>query len=321
MTADSAHFITKTQYKISSPFIYLMGIFAVALGYISGQTPMVWMQFQQVKKYKLGSEDVKRFLETNDFSILHINANTGLFLMLCMFIGAWLGYLLFLRLIKVPLLSTITSRIHFDWSRYLFGFGAWMLLTILVEFIFYVNKPEIYRWQFDAGNFVVLVLIGICLVPFQAALEEVFFRGFILQGLSAATKKIGISLLISTLFFSMVHSMNPEIEKYGFWTMQVYYLGAGLFLALLGLADNGLELSMGIHAATNVFGSVFLKYEGSVLQTQTLVEQKLANPWPMIFTFYLSAAFMWWLCSKKYGFSFKNVIELNKSTVEPFVSG
>ena len=23
--------------------------------------------------------------------------------------------------------------------------------------------------------------------------------------------------------------MNPEIEKYGFWTMQIYYIGAGLF--------------------------------------------------------------------------------------------
>ncbi len=320
MTPEPGNFITQPLYRLSSPLFYLMGIFAVALGYVSGQTPMVWIQFQQIKKYKLGSEEVSRFLETNDFSILHLNANTGLLLMLCMFIGAWLGYLFFLRLSKIPLLKTITSRIQFDWSRYLFGFGVWMLLTILVEIIFYINKPEIYHWRFDAGNFIILLLIGISLVPVQAALEEVFFRGFVLQGLFATSKKIGLSLLISTLFFSMVHSMNPEIEKYGFWTMQVYYLGAGLFLAFLGLADNGLELSMGIHAATNVFGSVLLKYEGSVLQTQTLVEQKLVNPWPMIFTFYLSAAIMWWLCSKKYGFSLSRALEVKKSKDEPIIS-
>lgn len=55
--------------------------------------------------------------------------------------------------------------------------------------------------------------------------------------------------------------------------MQVYYLGAGLFLALLAIADNGLELSIGIHTATNLFGSIVLKYEGSVLQTETLLSK------------------------------------------------
>ena len=75
---------------------------------------------------------------------------------------------------------------------------------------------------------------------------------------------------------------------------------------------------MGIHAATNVFGSVFLKYEGSVLQTKTLVEQKLENPWPMILSFYLCAAVMWWLCSLKYSLNLFEALKQNQQKGEPF---
>jgi membrane protease YdiL (CAAX protease family) len=317
----SESFITKPAYRLSSPLWYLAGIMAVALGYMLGQMPLVWVQLQKVKAYKIGVADVKKFMETNDFSILHINANWGLFLMLCMFIGAWLAYIVLLKIQQVPLLATITGRNSFDLSRYLFGFFVWMGLTLAIELIFYVNKPEVYHWQFDASAFIPLLLMGVTLVPLQSAMEEVFFRGYFMQGLYAATGSIMWSLVVSTLFFSMVHSMNPEIEKYGFWTMQIYYLGAGLFLALLALADNGLELSMGIHAATNVFGSVFLKYEGSVLQTKTLVEQKLENPWPMILSFYLCAVAMWWLSSGKYIFNLSDALKQKQKKDEPFSTG
>ena len=317
----SESFIIKPAYRLSSPLWYLAGIMTVALGYMLGQMPLVWVQMQKVKAYKIGVADVQKFLETNDFSILHIDANWGLFLMLCMFLGAWLAYIVLLRIQKIPLLSTITGRNSFDFFRYFFGFSVWMGLTFVIELIFYINKPEVYRWQFDVSAFLPLLLIGITLVPMQAAMEEVFFRGYFLQGSFAASGKIVFSLALSTLFFSMVHSMNPEIEKYGFWTMQIYYLGAGLFLALLALADNGLELSMGIHAATNVFGSVFLKYEGSVLQTKTLVEQKLENPWPMILSFYLCAAAMWWLCSNKYLFNLFDALKQKQKKDEPFSTG
>ncbi|MBK8112365.1 MAG: hypothetical protein IPK46_19645 [Saprospiraceae bacterium] len=104
--------------------------------------------------------------------------------------------------------------------------------------------------------------------------------------------------------------------------MQVYYLGAGLFLALLAIADNGLELSIGIHTATNLFGSIILKYEGSVLQTETLFEQKMVNPWPMTISFYLCAIVSWWVLSKKYGFSIQDILlggslKLNKNQENP----
>lgn len=301
---------------------YLWGIFAVACGYFIGQFPLVLVQTLKIRTHKLGTEEVNAFLKTNDFSILHISYNTGFFLMLMMFVGAWLGYLVLLKAQKISLISTLTSRKRFDFSRFFWAAGIWLILTLLAEVVFYIFNPTTYTFHFQVSAFVPLFIIAMVFMPLQAALEEVFFRGYVLQGAYRATQSVVKTLVISTCFFSLVHSSNPEVAKYGFATMQVYYLGAGLFLALLALVDEGLELSIGIHTATNLFGSLILKYEGSVIQTETLFEQKMANPWPMTVSFYLCALIAWLLLSRKYGFSIYNVLgqraaELNKSPQNP----
>ncbi|MBK8851039.1 MAG: CPBP family intramembrane metalloprotease [Saprospiraceae bacterium] len=301
---------------------YFWSVLAVGCGYFLGQLPMVIVQTIKIREHKIGTTDVKAFLKTNDFSLLHIDYNLGFLLMLLTFVGGWLGYLFLLKMQRIPLLSTLTSRKKFDFSRFFAGMGIWLFLTVIAELFFYFTNPGAYRFQFHLSAFIPLLIIGILLIPIQSAMEEVFFRGYILQGSFKATQSIIWSLVVSTCFFSLVHSANPEVAKFGFATMQVYYLGAGLFLALLAIADNGLELSIGIHTATNLFGSIVLKYEGSVLQTETLFEQKMVNPWPMTISFYLCAVVSWWVLSKKYGFSIQDILlggslKLNKNQENP----
>lgn len=292
---------------------YLWGILLVGCGYIFGQFPLILVQTLKVREHKIGVAEVKEFLKSNDFSILHISYNFGFFLMCLMFVGGWLGYLVLLRFQKIPLLTTLTARSSFDFKRFLWGFGLWMGLTAVAEVVFYFMNPESYRFHFSLSSFLPLMCISILFVPLQSALEEVFFRGYVLQGSYKASRSVIWALVISTCFFSLVHGTNPEVTKYGFATMQVYYLGAGLFLALLAIADEGLELSIGIHTATNIFGSLILKYEGSVIQTETLFEQKLVNPWPMTVSFYLCAFVSWLILSKKYGFSFDMILKMSAS--------
>ncbi len=301
---------------------YFWSVLAVGAGYFLGQLPLVIVQTIKIREHKIGTEALKSFLKTNDFSILHIDYNLGFLLMLLMFVGGWIGYLALLKFQRIPLLSTLTAREKFDFARFFLGMGIWLVLTVLAEMFFYLTNPTSYQFHFHLSAFIPLLIIGLLLIPIQSAMEEVFFRGYILQGSFKATQSVIWSLIISTCFFSLVHSTNPEVAKFGFATMQVYYLGAGLFLALLALVDNGLELSIGIHTATNLFGSIVLKYEGSVLQTETLFEQKMVNPWPMTISFYLCAIAAWWLLSKKYGFSIQDVLpaghkKLNKSQENP----
>jgi len=301
---------------------YFWSVLAVGFGYYMGQIPMVIIQTLKIREHKIGTDEVQTFLKTNDFSLLHIDYNLGFLLMLLTFVGGWLGLLFLLKMQRIPLLTTLTSRKKFDFSRFFWGMGIWLILTVIAELFFYFNNPESYHFQFHLSAFIPLLIIGLFLIPVQSAMEEVFFRGYVLQGSYKATQSIVWSLVVSTCFFSLVHSANPEVSKFGFATMQAYYLGAGLFLALLAIADNGLELSIGIHTATNLFGSIVLKYEGSVLQTETLFEQKMVNPWPMTISFYLCALVSWWLLSKRYGFSIQDIwpgarVELNKNQENP----
>ena len=82
--------------------------------------------------------------------------------------------------------------------------------------------------------------------------------------------------------------------------MQFYYIGAGLFLALIAFFDDGLELSIGVHTATNLYGALFIKYSGSVLQTDALWSMKTISVWVMIAAFYISAVIFIFLAAKKF---------------------
>ena len=44
--------------------------------------------------------------------------------------------------------------------------------------------------------------------------------------------------------------MNPEVEKLGYLIL-VYYIGSGLFLGIITLMDEGIELALGFHFANN----------------------------------------------------------------------
>ncbi|MBC7883990.1 MAG: CPBP family intramembrane metalloprotease, partial [Saprospiraceae bacterium] len=125
-------------------------------------------------------------------------------------------------------------------------------------------------------------------------------RGYIMQGIAFFSKNKWLSILLSSIIFGMVHGTNPEVAKYGFWTMQFYYILAGVFLALITVLDDGLELALGVHAATNIFGATLFTYEGSVLQTDSLFIISEINPWQLIVAFVVACTFFIFICFRKF---------------------
>ena len=67
----SASFIIKPAYRLFFPFVVFAGIMAVALGYMLGQMPLVWVQMQKVKAYKIGVADVQKFWRPMIFHFTH----------------------------------------------------------------------------------------------------------------------------------------------------------------------------------------------------------------------------------------------------------
>jgi membrane protease YdiL (CAAX protease family) len=281
-------------------YLYVIGVIIVIVAYFLGTMPILATAIFQVRKHGLMPSVVDEFSRTSDFSLIKVDSNVGLLLMILIFIITFLGLLLIFKIHGKRLFDMVTSRSSIDFKRIFFGIGFWMILGIVLELVAYLMTPENYVYTFDLKKFIPLFFICIFLLPIQTSTEELLFRSYLLQGLSLIIKQKWIIILITAVLFSAVHSANPEIKEFGFWTMQWYYIGAGVFLALITIWDDGLELALGVHAATNIYGALLVSYSGGVLQTDSVFKTVIMTPWFMIAIFYVAAIVFILVCYRKY---------------------
>ncbi|WP_392420556.1 CPBP family intramembrane glutamic endopeptidase [Capnocytophaga canis] len=226
------------------------------------------------------------------------------------------GFVLFLVALLVwvryvhrqPLRAFHTSRPRVDWKRFFFAFTLWGGILVLTTFIDYWMNPQDYVWNFQADKFLILLLLSVLLIPIQAGFEEYFFRGYLMQGIGIAVKNRWIPLLVTSILFGLMHSANPEIEKLGYGFI-FYYIGIGLFLGMITLFDEGLELALGFHIANNLITGLLVTTNWGVFRLPALFVNT-ADPtdgayYQLLFlgVFILLCFYMF---SKKYGWNLKD---------------
>jgi membrane protease YdiL (CAAX protease family) len=276
---------------------YLVSIFLIIIAYFIGQIPLtVVIAMAAIRENRLSeiSSDM-------DFTTLGINQNLFLILALLMFVFSFITLLLVARFIHhKPFRSIITARPKFDLSRFFFAAGVWFVLTLLFECISYGISPEIYQFNFNLMQFIPLFFIVLLGIPIQAGFEELFLRGYLLQAIGIIGRYRWVPLLITSLLFGILHSLNPEIAAFGFWFMMVYYIGYGLCMAVITLMDDGLELAVGVHISSNVYASLLVTYEGSVLKTSALVKVTELDVAFMLAGYFICMALFMIIVAKKY---------------------
>ena len=218
------------------------------------------------------SEDMNEFQRAaeDSFMGLGINANLYLFVMILMF-AVGLAFLLFgiKNIHKRSVTSLLTSRKKLNWKRIGFSFTILFVILIFLMAIDYNLNPENYVWNFKLVPFLILVLISFFFLPLQTSFEEVLFRGYFMQSLGALAKNRWFPLLFTSITFGLLHSFNPEVEKLGNLVM-IYYIGTGFLFGITTLMDEGLELSLGLHAANNIVAAIFITTNWTVFQTDAL---------------------------------------------------
>lgn len=178
---------------------------------------------------------------------------------------AWVKYVH-----KQTITSLTTSRIKIDWKRIFFSFAVWGLITASITIIAYYATPEDFVWNLKWDKFIVLAIISIALIPIQTSFEEYFFRGYMMQGLGVMLKNRWFPLIVTSVIFGLMHGANPEVEKLGPIIM-VYYIGTGLFLGILTLMDEGMELALGFHAANNLITALLVTTDWTAFQTDSIL--------------------------------------------------
>ncbi|MHB1105466.1 MAG: CPBP family intramembrane glutamic endopeptidase, partial [Lutibacter sp.] len=242
---------------------------------------------------------------SNSFSGLGINANLYLLLIIVTFLFGLLSLFLGIKLFhKRKIVTLITSREKVDWGRFFYAFIVWGIVGLIMVTIGYFMAPEDYVWNFKPIPFFILLLISFLFLPIQTSMEELLFRGYLMQGFGTWFKNSFVALILTSAIFGLLHGLNPEVEKLGWFTM-VYYIGTGLVLGIFTLMDEGTELALGFHASNNIVAAVLVTTNWTVFQTDALMVD-ISEPsidWEMFVPVFILYPLILLLFSKKYGWT------------------
>ncbi len=285
--------------------IYVIGIVVFYILQVVGAFVMAGLLAVHVGNTpQIGTAELELFYSNPNFEHIYMNPNLGLCLLILPFFIILIGMYFWLKYVhKRSLLSVITVSDYVDYNRLCFGFGIWFFLSMLMEAIVYFVLGSSLQFDFELKNFIPLIVIAFFLLPIQILVEELWTRGYLLQGLAKTNLRKIIMIIISTAFFALLHAGNPEISKYGFLPMMTYYIIAGATLAIMTIMDDRLELAIGVHWATNFFGAVIINYEASALQTASLFNTDTSNPLLISVLWFFSALLFLYLCQRKYRWS------------------
>lgn len=250
---------------------YLLGSLTIIIAATVGQIPLF------IAVGIKASVDSVAFPEEQNAMLGFLEPNLSLFLMLLSFVFALGGILLVVRHFhQQTLLEVVTARQKFDWKRLFFTFSVWAIFLIITTAIDFLVNPNDYQLNFKPFPFLILLLVGVLFMPIQTSVEELVFRGYLMQGFAVLSKNRWFPLLMTSIIFGSMHLMNPEVSKMGYIIL-IYYIGSGFLMGIMTLMDDGLELSMGFHAANNLIGALLVTSNWSVFQTHSILKE-IAEP-------------------------------------------
>gem|GEM_PF-1033291 len=191
---------------------------------------------------------------TEDWEVegtLELFAVNNISIMACIPLAVVLHRFLFGQ--QVAYLFSITGK--FRWGL----FGRFLLIIIpfelaIIGYELFTEGPDDLVWQ---PNGVSVILVIVFTTPFQAAAEEIVFRGLVFRSIgswfSSPLLGLGVAGLTQGLFFMVLHGAGD------IW-LNIFYLTFGLLAAVLVWRTGGLEAAIGFHIIHNLAAEAFMPF-------------------------------------------------------------
>lgn len=150
--------------------------------------------------------------------------------------------------------------------RWRYALGALLIAAVVLNLVLFVTSAG-WTWQLrpqaDFGWFMLVVVLT---SPLQAAAEEYFFRGYLMQSLQSVLRLPWAGVVASALIFALFHgtqNLPLFLDRFGF----------GLLAGYLVARTGGLEAAIAAHTANNVFAFLWAGLTTSIAAvkaTQTI---------------------------------------------------
>lgn len=254
-------FIDKLTFRKKHFGYYLLGSFIIIVFNQIGTIPLI---------FSLPS-DIILEPDSNPMDIIKLlPSNLRFFLLMIPSLitvpGIWL---VVVKLHELSFKTIVTTRKKIDYNKIIFSFLVWAAVVTTFFIIGYFITPENYELNFKLKEFLILFVIAILLVPVQTTVEELVFRGYLMQGFGGLFNSRLLALFFTSIIFGLLHLANPEVAALGNLIL-IQYLGYGFTLGIMTLMDDGLELAIGSHAANNLVIILLATSSWTVVETESI---------------------------------------------------
>ena len=167
-------FLDRLTYRKKAFGYYLLGSFIIIVFNQIGTIPLIFSI----------PDNIPIDAESNPMDIIKlIPSNLRFFLLMIPSLitlpGIWL---VVVKLHELSFKTILTTRKKIDYNRIIFSFLVWAAIVTSFFIIGYFITPENYVFNFKLKEFLILSVIAILLVPVQTTVEELVFRGYLMQG-------------------------------------------------------------------------------------------------------------------------------------------
>lgn len=189
-------------------------------------------------------------------SVMIIIEYSGLFIVIIMI---WL----FMKFIdKQPLIEIgFQTQGRLKEINYGILFGLFIMAFAFV-FLFTIGEIVFLSYSLDFNQ----ILLSIALFIGVSFFEEIIFRGYMLKNLLESFNPF-VALLISSLFFSLIHASNPNVTSLGLCNIFL----AGIFLGVSYVFTKNLWFPIALHFSWNFFQAMF-GFKVSGLDSYSIIE-------------------------------------------------
>jgi membrane protease YdiL (CAAX protease family) len=171
------------------------------------------------------------------------------------------------------LLSSVIGKLRWRPLAW-FAVAAVALELVMLGFIQIAGVDVLGNGHGVAHDAAGVIAVTLLTSTFQAAGEEYFFRGYLLQAVGALVRSSLVAVLVTTVLFTMAHGIWP-------WESPALFLDRfafGLVAGLLAVRTGGLEASIAAHAANNVVTFVYAALTNSVGASLSATDA----PWSLV---------------------------------------